>query len=124
MAETTRTILITGSTDGVGRRVAERLAAPDTRILIHGRDRDRGESLVQAIIKSGGEAAFYSADLSALSEVRELSDTILRDHSRLDVLINNAGYGLPRSYAPTTRSEQQAFLQVMPVGVAEFAHKV
>ncbi|OBZ97296.1 3-oxoacyl-ACP reductase (plasmid) [Pararhizobium polonicum] len=98
MAETTRTILITGSTDGVGRRVAERLAAPETTILIHGRDRDRGESLVQAIIQSGGKAAFHSADLSTLSEVRDLADTILRDHSRLDVLINNAGIGVTGAY--------------------------
>ncbi|MBZ5762477.1 SDR family NAD(P)-dependent oxidoreductase [Rhizobium sp. VS19-DR104.2] len=98
MAETTRTILITGSTDGVGRRVAERLAAPYTTTLIHGRDRDRGESLVQAIIKSGGKVAFYSADLSALSEIRELADTIRRDHSCLDVLINNAGIGVAGAY--------------------------
>lgn len=98
MAETTRTILITGSTDGVGRRVAERLAAPDTTILIHGRDRQRGESLVQAVIKSGGKAAFYCADISSLSKIRELADTILRDHSRLDVLINNAGIGVAGTY--------------------------
>jgi len=90
----TRTILITGSTDGVGRRVAERLAASDTTILIHGRDRDRGESLVEAIISFGGKAAFYPADLSALADVRQLAESILRDHSRLDVLVNNAGIGV------------------------------
>ena len=44
-----KTVLITGSTDGVGRYVAERLAAGGTRVIVHGRDRARGEALVERI---------------------------------------------------------------------------
>jgi NAD(P)-dependent dehydrogenase (short-subunit alcohol dehydrogenase family) len=87
------TILITGSTDGVGRRVAQRLAAPGTTLLIHGRNADRAGMLVDEVRKAGGAASFYIADLSSLSEVRRLAELIQRDHQRLDVLINNAGIG-------------------------------
>lgn len=88
-----KTILITGSTDGVGHRVAERLAAAGTAILVHGRDRARGESLLAEIRKAGGAASFYPADLSSLAEVRSLAAAVARDHDHLDVLINNAGIG-------------------------------
>lgn len=89
-----KTILITGSTDGVGRRVAQRLANSGATLLIHGRDRVRADSLLQEIRQSGGRGTFYSADFSSLVEVRALAEAIQRDHGRLDVLINNAGIGV------------------------------
>jgi NAD(P)-dependent dehydrogenase (short-subunit alcohol dehydrogenase family) len=89
-----KTILVTGSTDGVGRYVAGKLGAEGARVLVHGRDRERGQSVVEAIRRGGNEAAvFYAADLSSLAEVRKLADLIRKDHDRLDVLINNAGIG-------------------------------
>jgi len=91
---TGKTILITGSTDGVGRVVAERLAADGAHVLVHGRDRKRGESLVAAINEAGkGNATLYLADLSSLDEVRRLAKEVLADNKRIDVLINNAGIG-------------------------------
>jgi NAD(P)-dependent dehydrogenase (short-subunit alcohol dehydrogenase family) len=88
-----KTILVTGSTDGVGRHVALALAADGANVLVHGRSRERGESLLADIRKRGGNAAFYPADLSSLAEVRELAAMVRRDHRRLDVLVNNAGIG-------------------------------
>ncbi|WP_047456904.1 SDR family NAD(P)-dependent oxidoreductase [Rhizobium rhizogenes] len=88
-----KTILITGSTDGVGRRVAERLAVAGGEVLVHGRDRARAESLLAGIDEAGGKAAFYPSDFSSLDEVRALADAIERDYNRLDILINNAGIG-------------------------------
>ncbi len=91
-----KTVLITGSTDGVGRRVAERLAQVGTTVLIHGRDHARAERLLAEIRNAGGTGAFYPADLSSLSEVRSLAEALRRDHGRLDILINNAGIGVGR----------------------------
>jgi NAD(P)-dependent dehydrogenase (short-subunit alcohol dehydrogenase family) len=90
-----KTVLVTGSTDGVGRYVAARLAADGAKVLIHGRDRDRAKSLADDLRREGhGEAVFfYQADLSSLAGARQLADAVLADHKRLDVLISNAGIG-------------------------------
>jgi len=89
-----KTVLITGSTDGVGRYVATQLAISGAKVLIHGRDRARAATLSQEIKRAGGnEPAFYQADLSSLAGVRQLADAVLADHSRIDVFVSNAGIG-------------------------------
>ncbi len=93
MTAKSKTVLITGSTDGVGRYVAERLAAEGWRVIVHGRDRIRGEAVVERIAKRGGEARLLTADLASLAEVRSLADAVLRDEAGLDALVNNAGIG-------------------------------
>ena len=89
-----KTVLITGSTDGVGRYVATRLAAAGAKVLVHGRDAARAKMLMDEIKLAGGvEPAFYPADLSSLAETRRLAEAVLADHRRLDVFISNAGIG-------------------------------
>jgi NAD(P)-dependent dehydrogenase (short-subunit alcohol dehydrogenase family) len=89
-----KTALITGSTDGVGRYVAARLASSGAKVLIHGRDHARAMALADQIKGEGrGEAVFYQADLSSLSEARQLADAVKADHKRLDLFISNAGIG-------------------------------
>jgi NAD(P)-dependent dehydrogenase (short-subunit alcohol dehydrogenase family) len=87
-------VLVTGSTDGVGRLVARRLADQGARVLIHGRDRYRGQQAVDQIQAVGrGSAVFLPADFSSLAEVRRLAKAVRQTCNRLDVLINNAGIG-------------------------------
>ena len=89
-----KTILITGSTDGVGRRVALKLAEAGAEVLAHGRSAEHGESLLEEMrAKGNGKGRLYLADLSSLAEVRKLAHAIARDHPRLHVLVNNAGIG-------------------------------
>jgi NAD(P)-dependent dehydrogenase (short-subunit alcohol dehydrogenase family) len=88
-----KTALITGSTDGVGRMVAEKLGQGGWRVLVHGRDRRRGEQVVATINAGGSTAEFLQADISTLAEVRRLADAVQRTTERLDLLINNAGIG-------------------------------
>ena len=88
-----KTALVTGSTDGVGRLVAHKLGQAGARVLVHGRDAERGARVVADIEASGGAADFLAADLSALAEVRRLADTAQATAERIDILINNAGIG-------------------------------
>lgn len=88
-----KTALITGSTDGVGRVVAQRLGKAGLRVLVHGRDRARGEGVVAEIAAAGGSAEFLPADLAALAEVRRLAEAVRQATDRLDILVNNAGVG-------------------------------
>src|ERR1700722_5296964 len=87
------TALITGATDGVGRLVAKQLAAKGFRMLVHGRSRERGESLVGEIEAAGGKATFLRADLASLAEVRMLAEAVKAETPKLELLINNAGIG-------------------------------
>ncbi|KAB8308981.1 SDR family NAD(P)-dependent oxidoreductase [Rouxiella chamberiensis] len=104
MTDESKIILITGSTDGVGRKVAERLAVSGNKILIHGRNHQRGEDVVQFIRNQGGDATFYHADFSSLDGVRQLAAEVRQEHSKLDVLINNAGIGVSGNWPGRTES--------------------
>lgn len=91
----TKVILVTGSTDGLGREVARRLADTGAHLIIHGRNAERGAEVVQEIQALGkGGARFYAADFSSLKAVEDFAAAIRRDYDRLDVLINNAGIWL------------------------------
>jgi NAD(P)-dependent dehydrogenase (short-subunit alcohol dehydrogenase family) len=87
-----RVVLITGSTDGLGREVALRVAARGAQVIVHGRNQERGQAVVDEITRGGkGSARFYAADLASLEEVRKFAERIRSDYDRLDVLVNNAG---------------------------------
>jgi NAD(P)-dependent dehydrogenase (short-subunit alcohol dehydrogenase family) len=89
-----KTVLITGSTDGVGRYVAGELAKRGAQVLIHGRDDARAKTLIEEIKAKGYSApAFYQADLSSLAGARRLAEAVKADHKRLDVFVSNAGIG-------------------------------
>ena len=89
-----KTVLITGSTDGVGRYVAGELAKLGAELLIHGRDAPRAKSLIDDMAASGHPPpTFYQADLSLLDGARKLARTIASRHKRIDVFISNAGIG-------------------------------
>jgi NAD(P)-dependent dehydrogenase (short-subunit alcohol dehydrogenase family) len=87
------TILVTGATDGLGRRVARELAAKGSTVLLHGRSPERLEDTLEELRgqMSTEKVGSYVADLSSLAAVRDLADRILSECDRLDVLINNAG---------------------------------
>jgi NAD(P)-dependent dehydrogenase (short-subunit alcohol dehydrogenase family) len=95
MPLTGKVVLVTGSTDGLGREVALRSAALGANVIVHGRNQERGKAVVDEIAKAGkGSARFYAADFASLAEVRTLAQAINRDYDRIDVLVNNAGVWL------------------------------
>lgn len=87
-----KTVLVTGSTDGLGRELALALAADGAHVIVHGRNAERGQAVVDEITKAGrGSARFVAADFASLQAVREFADTVARTTPRLDLLVNNAG---------------------------------
>lgn len=88
-----KTILITGSTDGIGRQTAIDLAKLNAHVIIHGRTRQKAESVANDVrtLSSNPSIDFVSADLSSMDEIHKLSDHIHKQYNCIDVLINNAG---------------------------------
>jgi NAD(P)-dependent dehydrogenase (short-subunit alcohol dehydrogenase family) len=84
----TKTILITGATDGIGRATALALAAQGHRMIVHGRSAEKLNALAQEI---GGDVTTVQADMSDLSQVAEMARDLKNSNDRIDVVINNAG---------------------------------
>ncbi len=89
-----RTILITGATSGIGLGAAVALARLGARVIVVGRDPGRTAAAV-ARVRSGqdreAQPTSYTCDFSSQAEIRRLAADVIRDHGRLDVLVNNAG---------------------------------
>jgi NAD(P)-dependent dehydrogenase (short-subunit alcohol dehydrogenase family) len=88
-------ILITGSTDGIGKLTALDLAKKGANVLVHGRNKEKVNKVVDEIkSKSGNEKIKgFTADLSSLNEVRKFAEDLKKEYQVIDVLINNAGVG-------------------------------
>lgn len=87
-----KTILITGSTDGIGKQTALDLAKTGATILLHGRNPARGERVVHEIRKAtgNGRIEIFIADLASLKQIRSLAEQVHQKHKILHILINNA----------------------------------
>lgn len=90
-----QTILITGSTDGLGKQTALALARQGATVLLHGRNQQRLDKTLRDIQDMTGNRHLetYLADLADLSEVRSLAERVQTHHPQLTLLINNAGVG-------------------------------
>jgi len=87
-----KTVLITGATDGIGKKTAIELAKLGANLILHGRNNARGRDLLDEIQQINPNGAMYvNADLSSLSQVNKLSDTLIERNEKIDVLVNNAG---------------------------------
>lgn len=86
-------ILITGSTDGIGKQTAFELAALGHKIIIHGRSEKRINETIEEIKKLTDNKNLTPAlaDFASLNQVRKLAEEIQNKFNRIDVLINNAG---------------------------------
>jgi len=99
-------VLVTGSTDGLGRAVAERLAVDGATVLIHGRDGEKLASTAHELrsVSGNDRVRTYVADFASLEQVRAMAHEVEAENHRLHVLINNAGVGSGKP-AGTTRQE-------------------
>ena len=82
--------LVTGSTSGIGRGIAIRLASLGARIAVHGRDEAGARQTLAAIAQAGGEADWHRADLADAEACRGLVAFAVERFGALDVLVNNA----------------------------------
>lgn len=86
-----RVALVTGSTSGIGRAIAERFGEYGARVVVTGRRERLGQEVVDAIRARGGTAVFFRADLASAAETAKLVDFAVSAFGQLDTVVNNAG---------------------------------
>lgn len=120
-----RLALVTGASAGIGAAFARSLARRGYDLALTARRIPRLDTLAAELRAAYGvDVLTITADLARPESPKALLDAIADQGRHLDVLINNAGYGLPGVYAETTWADQSAFVQVMVTAPCELAHGV
>ena len=89
-----RTCLITGATDGIGKEAAIELAKKGCNLILIGRNKEKGEKVVEQIRKiaeSYVDIDYFTADLMLMKEVSRVADEVSRKYPKIDILLNNVG---------------------------------
>ena len=87
-----KSIIVTGAGSGIGEGIAKRLAAEGASVVVNDINPELGEKVVAAILKAGGKASFFAADVSLSADVKALVAAAVDRYGRLDVMVNNAGW--------------------------------
>jgi short-subunit dehydrogenase len=90
-------VLVTGASAGIGRALALKLGAAGAHVLLVARDRERLEEVRHLIVRIGGKASVFSADLSDADAVEAMATQVQQQVGGIDVLVNNAGRSIRRS---------------------------
>jgi 3-oxoacyl-[acyl-carrier protein] reductase len=113
-----RTALVTGASRGIGRAIAERLAADGAAVVInYSRDKQHAQEAVSAIMAKGGKAVAIQADVSKPAEVRRLFSETEQSVGRLDIVIANAGVYLSKPLIENTEADYDYVFDINTRGV-------
>jgi short-subunit dehydrogenase len=120
-----RTALVTGASSGIGLAFARELAARRYHLVLTARRRERLDALAAELTaRHGVQARVMVDDLADPEAPRRIVSALAAEHIAIDVLVNNAGYGVPGRYVGATWEQHRDFLQVMVIAVSELTHRL
>ena len=95
--------IVTGGTGGIGRGVAIRLASLGARVVINGRNEEKGRAVLDEIRRQGGEACFAPGDVRSRSDMDAVADEAARRFGGIDIVVPNAGGNDDEARRPEVR---------------------
>lgn len=117
------TALVTGATAGIGREFAVQLAAKGEDLVLVARDTARLEALAEELGAAHGVAVeVLAADLSDRAAVQRVADRLASSERPVELLVNNAGYGLGSSFVDTDVEDEERLLDVLVRAVLVLSH--
>jgi len=105
--------LVTGGSRGIGAAIAKRLATDGARVAItYAKDSSAASAVVKAIERDGGKAVAIQADAADSEAVKKAVDEAVAAFGQLDVLVNNAGTAIPKTFEETTLEEMDRVIDI------------
>jgi 3-oxoacyl-[acyl-carrier protein] reductase len=116
-----RVALVTGASQGIGETIAAELAREGPLVVLVDIQREKLEAVAERIAASGGRAAVRAADVTRFEEAAAVVEGVIKDHQRLDYLVNNAGIARDNLLMRMREEEWDAVLAVNLKGVFNFS---
>ena len=109
--------IVTGGGSGIGRASCVMFAAEGAKLVVADKNKANAETVVAECGKNGAQAIAVAVDVSRSTDVKRMIDKTLKKFGRLDVLVNNAGYGIAGSVLDTDEEAWEALMSVNVRGV-------
>ena len=120
-----KTALVTGASSGIGKAFAELLAKKGYTVVLTARRADRLEALAAELTRNYGVAAqTIVADLAQRDASQQIVDALASRGLTVDLLVNNAGYGVPGSYVNVPWADHEKFMQVMVTAILDLTYRL
>ncbi len=111
-----KVVLITGASSGIGLATARVFAQAGAKVMLTARREDKLIKACEEICSKGGQAAYFVADVANESNVKSLVEHTIKLHNRIDVLVNNAGYGHFLPLSQTSSEDMEKIMEVNFLG--------
>jgi len=112
---TSKVAIVTGSSRGIGRAIAERLAEHGAKVVVSSRKLEACEEVVNGIVRKGGEAFAHRCNIGQKAELQSLVDATLSKWGRIDILVCNAAVN--PHFGPSLNIEDEAYQKIMDANV-------
>jgi hypothetical protein len=115
-------VLVTGASSGIGKAIANDLAAEGAELILTARSQDQLEALANQIKEKGGQAHVFTGDLAQAGSAETLHQQIIDANFHVDVLVNNAGYGRWGQFGEFGRDDYAAMIQLNITSLTDLCH--